>query len=76
MKMRSPQMIGVDAPLPGSFTFHLMFLSSAHSVGGSASGAAPVPSGPRHCGQFWAACTSAACAVGAAAKTAMNNVRP
>jgi hypothetical protein len=45
-------MIGVEVPRPGSLTFQRMFFPSLHVVGGSANGAAPLPSGPRHCGQF------------------------
>jgi hypothetical protein len=48
----SPQMTGVDVPLPGSATFHFTFDDSLHVVGGLASGATPLASGPRHCGQF------------------------
>ena len=50
-KIRSPQTIGVECPLPGRATFQRTFLVSLHSTGGSAFGAAPVPNGPRHCGQ-------------------------
>ena len=39
-------------PRPGIFTFHLMFSVALHFAGGSAFGASPVPSGPRHCAQF------------------------
>src|SRR5687767_6801235 len=45
--------MGVELPLPGSFTFQRMFFDSLHCVGGSASAAAaPVFVGPRHWGQF------------------------
>src|SRR5260370_32877724 len=46
-------MIGVALPVPGILTFHLTLLVSLQVVGGSAEGATPVWSGPRHCGQFW-----------------------
>src|SRR4051812_26570517 len=52
MKIWSPQIIGVEVPSPVIFTFHLMFVSWSHFVSGLPVGAAPVPSGPRHCGQF------------------------
>src|SRR4051794_5306200 len=45
-------MIGVEAPSPGTLRFHRMFSVWLHVSGGLAAGAAPVPSGPRHCGQF------------------------
>src|SRR5687768_15297326 len=51
-KIESPQMIGVDVPRPGSLTFQRTFLPSPQVSGGSAVGAAPLASGPRHCGQF------------------------
>ena len=49
------QMTGVAVPAPGILTFHLTFLVSLHSVGGSAWGATPLWRGPRHCGQFCSA---------------------
>jgi len=49
------QMTGVAVPTPGILTFHLTFLVSFHSVGGSAWGATPFWRGPRHCGQFCSA---------------------
>src|SRR5580658_3216514 len=52
MKTMFSQTIGEAEPSPGSFTFHLMLLVSLQVVGGLASGATPVASGPRHCGQF------------------------
>src|SRR6185436_20257990 len=55
MKIWFSQMMGVDVPYPGSFSFHFTLLSSLHEVGGSAFGATPVAVGPRHCGQFWSA---------------------
>ena len=51
-KSRSPQMTGVPAPRPGITFFHRMFLVSLHSTGGFASLETPVPSGPRHWGQY------------------------
>ena len=51
MKMRLPEIIGVEVPNPGVLIFHFTFLVSLHCDGGSASGATPVASGPRHCGQ-------------------------
>jgi hypothetical protein len=39
--------------LPGIKIFHRTFLSSFHSIGGSASGATPVAFGPRHVGQYF-----------------------
>src|SRR2546425_12076846 len=57
------QITGVAEPLPGILSFHFTFLVSFHSVGGSACGATPVPSGPRHCGQFCSADMEAACAI-------------
>src|SRR4029077_4055967 len=50
-----------DEAAPGRSIFHLMFLSSAHSVGGWASGATPLESGPRHWAQnLFASAESAA----------------
>ena len=57
---------GRGRSLAGYSTFHLMFLSAAHSMGGSPAGATPLASGPRHCGQF-----SLPSATGFAATTAM-----
>jgi hypothetical protein len=51
MKMWSPHTIGVDIPLPGSFTFHLIPSVSLHLAGGCAVAETPVFKGPRHCGQ-------------------------
>lgn len=45
-----PQMIGVELPLPGIFTFHLTCLDSLHSRGGLPSVETPSAEGPRHCG--------------------------
>src|SRR5438093_9185324 len=52
-KIRSAQTIGVASPEPGSLTFHFTSSVSLQVTGGSANGAAPVASGPRHCGQNW-----------------------
>src|SRR5205823_1724300 len=52
-KSRSAQTIGVESPEPGSLTFHFTCSVSLQLTGGSANGAAPVASGPRHCGQNW-----------------------
>jgi hypothetical protein len=46
------QTIGVEEPLPGIGTFHLMFFDSLHWTVGCASGATPMLSGPRHWGQL------------------------
>lgn len=54
MKIRSPQTMGVAVPLPGSFTFQRTFEVSLQVTGGSALGAVPVSSGPRHPGQLCA----------------------
>ena len=56
----SPQMIGVADPLPGIAIFQRTLSVSLHFSGGSASGAAPVASGPRHCGQVPSAAVSPA----------------
>src|SRR5690348_4094037 len=48
-------MSGVAEPSPGIFTFHLMLFVSLQETGGSAAGATPLCSGPRHSGQFWSA---------------------
>src|SRR5438270_13530163 len=66
--MRSPQTIGVECPLPGRVVFQRMFLVSLHSTGGLASGATPVPSGPRHCGQLARTSASPSPAASAAAR--------
>src|SRR5947207_13209659 len=51
IKTRSPQTMGVESPAPGILTFHFMWSVSLQVKGGSASGASPVASGPRHWGQ-------------------------
>ena len=52
-KIRLPHTMGVEDPLPRISTFHLTFLSSAHSRGGFPWGATPFAWGPRHWGQFF-----------------------
>ena len=49
---RSPQIAGVECPLPGSDTFQRTPFVSLHSTGGSACGATPVIAGPRHWGHW------------------------
>src|SRR2546421_148566 len=56
-------MIGVDAPSPGICTFQRTLLVSLHFSGGSACGATPFSSGPRHCGQFSSDCATTAAGV-------------
>ena len=51
-KTRSPQMTGVPAPRPGISFFQRMFLVSLHSSRRLRQVETPVPSGPRHCGQY------------------------
>src|SRR5689334_5482525 len=51
-KMSLPQTIGDEWPRPGSAVFHLMFLSTFHSVGKLVSAETPVPSEPRHADQL------------------------
>ena len=41
--------MGEEWPFPGSEIFQRIFFVSLHSMGGCASGEAPVASGPRHC---------------------------
>ena len=48
MKMRSPQMIGVEVPRPASGVFQAMFFSALHSTGTFFSGEMPSAVGPRH----------------------------
>src|SRR5262245_12508204 len=50
-KMRSPQMIGDDCPLPGSAVFQTTDLASQRT-GSPLSREWPSPCGPRHCGQL------------------------
>jgi hypothetical protein len=69
---RSPHTTGVEEAAPGIATFHLTFLLSLHSSGGSASGATPVASGPRHCGQLRRA-SSLGAAAARSVKTNANN---
>ena len=47
-KTWSPQTIGVALPWPGSSAFHLMLVFASQVIGGSAFGAVPLASGPRH----------------------------
>src|SRR5262249_37198628 len=54
---RSPQIAGVELPLPGSFNVQAMFLVALHVVGSPFSLEMPSLFGPRHCGQFSAAAT-------------------
>ena len=56
----SPQTIGVADPLPGIAIFQRTLSVSLHVTGGSACGASPVASGPRHCGQAPSAAVSPA----------------
>src|SRR6202034_4400166 len=51
IKTRLSQTMGVELPSPGIGVFHLTLLVSLQVSGGSACGATPVASGPRHCGQ-------------------------
>src|SRR6185369_9719057 len=51
-KTRLPQTIGDECERPSMAVFHLMFLVGLHSDGRFFSFEIPVPSGPRHCGQF------------------------
>jgi hypothetical protein len=44
--------MGDDTPTPLSRVFHAMFWVSLHDSGSRVSLDAPVPAGPRHCGQF------------------------
>ena len=44
--------MGLEAPYPGSFSFHFRFLVSLQLMGAFWLGADPFPLGPRHCGQF------------------------
>src|SRR6185503_9964830 len=51
-KIRFSQTIGDEWPRPSIGVFHLMFFEVFHSAGKFFSVEIPVPSGPRHCGQF------------------------
>src|ERR1700722_14632443 len=51
-KTRSPQMAGVEVPLPGSANFQAMLSVALHDVGRLFSVQMPLLSGPRHCGQL------------------------
>src|SRR5277367_3950493 len=59
MKTRLSHTMGVALPSPGIGVFHLTLLVSLQVKGGSACGAKPVASGPRHCGQLRSAAESA-----------------
>ena len=50
-KTRSPDTIGDDTPRPPSGAFHATFSVALHLTGRFFSSVAPVPRGPRHCGQ-------------------------
>jgi hypothetical protein len=52
---RSPTTIGVDTPSPPIAAFHATFSVALHFTGKPVSVVAPVPFGPRHCGQSAAA---------------------
>jgi hypothetical protein len=56
---RSSHTTGVLLPTPGTSIFQRTFFVSLHSTGGFASGASPVASGPRHCGQYRASLADA-----------------
>src|SRR6185503_15949425 len=73
---RLPQTTGVEEAEPAIGNFHFTFLFSLHSSGGSASGATPLASGPRHCGQLRRASGegSAALAARKASRTAKSPV--
>src|SRR5262245_13487829 len=55
-KMRSPQITGVELPLPGRVSFHARFFVALNEVGRSVSFETPLLSGPRQPGQLsaWA----------------------
>ena len=72
MKIRLPQITGVEWPLPGRGVFQRMFLVSLHSVGGLPVGATPVASGPRHWGQLELAGSTATARIGQQAKETRN----
>src|SRR5437870_1067255 len=57
-KIRSPQMIGDDWPIPGSCVFQTTF-SADHFTGRPVSVECPSCLGPRHCGQLGAPGTAA-----------------
>src|SRR5262245_15637293 len=54
-KIRSPQTIGVEEPLPGIGVCHWMLVFASHLTGGSPPGVKPLTCGPRQCGQLSAA---------------------
>jgi hypothetical protein len=47
-----PQITGEACPSPGTSIFHLTFSVELNLMGGFPSGATPLLSGPRHCGQL------------------------
>src|SRR5262249_36304377 len=49
---RPPQTIGDETPTPPSRIRHAMFEASLQDWGSPVSDEAPVPAGPRQCGQF------------------------
>src|SRR5207237_10732269 len=51
-KMRSPQMIGVDPPMPGIGSFQAMFWLGPHWAGRLTSLETPFCTAPRHWGQL------------------------
>src|SRR5437868_1619666 len=51
-KMRSPQIAGVELPMPGSGNFQTIFSVALHFAGRPVSLEMPSFVGPRHCGQL------------------------
>jgi hypothetical protein len=49
---RSPHTIGDETPTPLSRVLHAIFVLLLHEAGSWVSLDAPVPAGPRHCGQL------------------------
>ncbi len=70
-KMSSPQTTGDARPWPGTSTLKWRFSPSPILSGGFAAGALPLPSGPRHWGQ-WASAGSGAGAASARAASAVS----
>jgi hypothetical protein len=54
-KTRSPETIGDETPTPPMAAFHATFSVALQRTGRFFSSEAPVPRGPRHCGQSAAA---------------------
>src|SRR5262245_934405 len=52
MKIRSPQIAGVEPLHDGSLTFHFTFSLSDHLEGSPVEADVPLSAGPRHCGQL------------------------